>query len=131
MSENRRDRVRIWPLLMMGFMLLAGDPVRYGHAETITRVADICPHVISLLRIDSQPLLKAVDSLSRQTRCPVMIDRSLFLKAVSANVNGKYLPRDALEQLMNNPDFEVIETVDGLVVSPLTYRASHPQVSPA
>ncbi|MBS1075645.1 hypothetical protein JK176_12200 [Gluconobacter sp. Dm-73] len=93
--------------------------------ETVTRTPDICPVRKVVLQIDTKALAAAVAELERKTRCPVLMDDALLQDKSSVTVRGLYTPRDALVRLLGNAELDVIETVQGLAVMPLTYREAH------
>lgn len=94
-------------------------------AETVTRTRDICPVQRVTLQIGTKALAAAVAELARKTKCPVLMDDALLQGGSSIAVSGDYTPREALIQLLGNADLDVIETVQGLAVMPLTYQAAH------
>lgn len=96
-----------------------------GWGETLTRTPDICPVRKADLQIDTKTLAAAVAELERKTRCPVLMDDALLQDGSSVAVRGQYTPRDALVRLLGNAELDVIETVQGLVVMPLSYREAH------
>ncbi|MFT8808130.1 STN domain-containing protein [Gluconobacter sp.] len=103
-------------------VFLACAPVS---AETVTRTRDICPARKTTLQIGTKTLAAAVAELSRKTQCPVLMDSALLQDGNSMALQGSYTPREALIRLLGNAELDVIETVQGLAVMPLTYRAAH------
>ncbi|MBF0875258.1 hypothetical protein HKD21_00130 [Gluconobacter cerevisiae] len=93
--------------------------------KTVTRTPDICPVRKAVLQIDTKALGVAVAELERKTQCPVLMDDALLQDGSSVPVRGFYTPRDALVRLLGNAELDVIETVQGLTVMPLTYREAH------
>ncbi|WP_215746746.1 STN domain-containing protein [Gluconobacter sp. P1C6_b] len=102
-------------------LLLSGPVV----AESVTRTRDICPVQRTMLQIETKTLAEAVTELSRKTKCPILMDEGLLRGGNSIAVAGVYTPREALIRLLGNAELDVIETVQGLAVMPLTYRAAH------
>lgn len=114
-------RARLGVTVML-CVLCAGSPVS---AETVTRTRDICPIRRTTLQIGQKSLAAAVAELARKTKCPVLMDDALLQGGNSIAVRGSYKPREALIRLLGNTELDVIETVQGLAVMPLTYRAAH------
>ncbi|MBS1101474.1 STN domain-containing protein [Gluconobacter sp. Dm-62] len=96
-----------------------------GMAGTVTRTRNICPIQKTNLQIRTTTLAAAVAELARKTKCPVLMDDLLLQGGSSTAVRGFYTPREALIRLLGNAELDVIETVQGLAVMPLTYRAAH------
>ncbi len=105
-----------------GCVLLLSGPAL---AESVTRTRDICPVQRTMLQIETKTLAEAVTELSRKTKCPILMDEGLLRGGNSIAVAGVYTPREALIRLLGNAELDVIETVQGLAVMPLTYRAAH------
>lgn len=103
-------------------VLFLGGPVV---AASVTRTQDICPLQRAMLQIETKTLAAAVAELSRETKCPVLMDEGLLRGGSSIAVAGVYKPREALIRLLGNAELDVIETVQGLAVMPLSYRAAH------
>ncbi|MBF0886668.1 hypothetical protein HKD30_13115 [Gluconobacter sphaericus] len=75
------------------------------------------------VNIPSMPLARAIEILSRQTGCPVLIDPILMDGRTSAAVKGAYTPQVALLHLFGSVHIDVTATVSGLSVSPLDAAA--------
>ncbi|WP_284265374.1 hypothetical protein [Gluconobacter japonicus] len=75
------------------------------------------------VNIPSMPLARAIEILSRQTGCPVLIDPILMDGRTSAAVKGAYTPQVALLHLFGSVQIDVTATVSGLSVSPLDATA--------
>lgn len=107
--------------MMLCALMLTGPAV----AGSVTRTRDICPVQRAKVQIDTKTLAAAVAELARKTKCPVLMDEGLLHSGNSTAVAGIYTPREALIRLLGNAELDVIETVQGLAVMPLTYRAAH------
>ncbi|GBR67085.1 hypothetical protein [Gluconobacter kanchanaburiensis] len=102
-----------------------------GLADDVTRTKDLCPIRRTMVRIEPKSLDQAVAELARRTQCPVLVDAALLQGARSVFVEGTYTAGEALIQLMGNRELDVIETVQGLTVMPLTYHAAHRMDDPS
>ncbi len=127
--ENHRGSRAITALFLKGLgvgtmfcALLLNGPAA---AERVTRTRDICPVQRAMLQIETKTLAAAVAELARKTNCPVLMDEGLLHGGNSTAVAGIFTPREALIRLLGNAELDVIETVQGLAVMPLTYRAAH------
>ncbi|MQR98329.1 STN domain-containing protein [Gluconobacter aidae] len=78
-----------------------------------------------MLRIETKALAAAVAELARKTKCPVLVDEELLRGGKSIAIAGVYTPREALIRLLGNAELDVVETVQGLAVMPVSYRAAH------
>lgn len=105
---------------MVCVLLLSGPAA----AASVTRTRDICPVQRAMLQIETKTFAAAVAELSRKTKCPVLMDEGLLRGGNSIAVAGVYTPREALIRLLGNAELDVIETVQGLAVMPLSYRAA-------
>lgn len=102
-----------------------------GLADDVTRTKDLCPVLRTMLRIEPKSLGQAVAELARRTKCPVLVDTALLQGGRSVSVEGNYTAREALIRLLGNRELDVIETVQGLTVMPLTYHAAHRMDDPS
>lgn len=128
-AENHRGSRAITALVLKGLgvgamlcVLLSNGPAVAG---SVTRTQDICPVQRAKLLIETKTLTAAVMELARKMKCPVLVDEGLLYGGHSIAVAGVYTLREALILLLGNSELDVIETVQGLTVMPLTYRAAH------
>ncbi|KXV23431.1 hypothetical protein AD936_22935 [Gluconobacter japonicus] len=122
-KQPRRLRQRERPYVAVGLVLM----LLVGMASPASAHA---PHdVLSCetekqpVNIPSMPLARAIEILSRQTGCPVLIDPILMDGRTSVAVKGAYTPQVALLHLFGSVQIDVTATVSGLSVSPLDATA--------
>ncbi|WP_323993267.1 hypothetical protein [Nguyenibacter sp. L1] len=117
LSEEKGSRFATSLVLMLLFGTVAP-----AHAQSLHDALS-CEVETQPIDIASMSLPRAVQTLTRQTGCPVLVDPSLLAGRNAAAVKGVYTARNALMHLFGAAHVDVATTISGLTVSPLDAQA--------